>query len=128
MAVADNNTQSMREICDEDRPHIQRILLLLLDFNDRVGNAAPEPANSLRRAIACADHRHVRFFVEPITDDDGADFVYKVLGEYTQYPDMVTTSWVHEDGIRSERDLYPAGHPVHSITCLTDLYERAIRN
>jgi len=56
-------------------------------------------------------------------------FIYYVVAELHGPGGRVSTSWVHEDGIRAERDEYAhrKSHPVHTILCLTDLYEENSR-
>ena len=54
-----------------------------------------------------------------------SDCVYAIVCEYRSSAAIIITSWVHEDGIRSERKTATADHPVHRIICISDLFEGA---
>lgn len=75
---------------------------------------------------------------------DKLSLVVKYIGQYdyqisawvedeTLPLELRQQSWIHCDGIKEERDKYSDGvgersHPVFSINCLTDIYNREVSN
>jgi hypothetical protein len=78
----------------------------------------------VRKAISVADPEEVRVFIRHL-----GDFDYLVAAQLRTHTSRVMTSWVHQDGIRIERDAVRKRkhHPAHRILCLTDLYEQNSR-
>ncbi|MBL8019724.1 MAG: hypothetical protein JNM27_08680 [Leptospirales bacterium] len=98
-----------------------RILRLLVEFDERTGRhlkyGDPE-THYVRRSICIADPSRTRILIP-----DLGNFVYSVVCETRTASALAVIAYVHEDGIRIERDRYEPDHPTHSITCLTDLFE-----
>jgi len=105
------------------RDEFQKIVKLLVDFDETTGRyrryGDPE-AHYMRRSISVADPETLRVFLQ-----DLGGFIYYVVVELKTEGGAVSTSWIHEDGIRAERDEFSEeeNHPVHSIVCMTDLYK-----
>jgi hypothetical protein len=110
-----------KEIVDSKK-EFQEMLRLLLHFDERSGRyreySEPE-LHFMRKSAAVADPGRLRIYLR----DLGAR-VYYVVVELQLGGGRMATAYVHEDGIsleRAERRDDPA-HPVHQVTCLTDLY------
>lgn len=100
-----------------------KIVQLLVDFDEKTGRYArykDTETHYMRRAIASADPEKVRIFLREL-----GGFVYSIVAEVQSAGGLVATAWVHEDGIRQEREGAEKKHPVHHIVCVTDLYESA---
>lgn len=112
---------SWREIPPEKASGMRKILTLLVDFDERTGRYLryrdPE-AHFARRSLSVAEG--AKFYLCHL-----GDYVYLIVGHTSGQGIAVTTSWVHEDGIRQERETSNAQHPVHGITCVTDLWDEA---
>lgn len=114
-----------RKLSKEDVPEMQRIVGLLVDFDERTGrHQRYEETHThwFRKAAAKARTGDVEFFARPLAPET---FVYSVVAVIVGDSASGSTKWIHEDGIRMERDSNDIGHPVHKIVCLTDLYDRA---
>lgn len=105
------------------REEFQAIVRLLTEFDERTGRfrrfGDPE-THYMRRALCVCDCEQLRVFFRAL-----GGYVYRVAVELRGRCGSVATGWVHEDGIRGERETFAheSGHPVHGIVCLTDLYE-----
>lgn len=103
------------------KEEFQRILKLLVDFDEKTGRhiryTDPE-THWARHAISSADPSRVRVLMKRISD-----CVYAIVCECRSSSAIIITSWVHEDGIRSERKTATTDHPVHKIICISDLFE-----
>ena len=105
------------------REEFREILTLLTEFDEKTGRYRrfdhPE-THFMRKALSLADPEALRIFLRPL-----GGFVYHVAAEYSSPAGQVITSWVHEDGIRAEREEFRDrhDHPVHKIRCLTDFIE-----
>lgn len=112
-----------KELGEARKNDLLTILRLLVEFDERSGRAAAssEPElHWLRKAMACALDAEVRFFLKPV-----GGFVFYVVAELSASGGRAATSWVHEDGVQAEREIWAGRqHPVHGILCLTDLYAR----
>jgi hypothetical protein len=112
-----------REVVDRKQDFL-RILKLLVDFDEKTGLAhkypAPE-AHYIRHAIAVANPETTRIFLRRLKS-----FVYVVVAEHVSTAGMLVCTYVHEDGIRRERETAAQDHPVHKIVCLTDLFETSL--
>lgn len=109
----------------EEKGSFQSILRLLTDFDEQTGRYrrfGDPQTHFMRRALAVAEPEQLRIFLKRI-----GLYVYHVVVECIGPGGAVSTGWVHEDGIRAEREELSdqSAHPVHGILCLTDLYERA---
>ncbi|ATN94939.1 hypothetical protein [Leptospira phage LE3] len=67
-------------------------------------------------------------FREKITEDQvNTKVQIEKLGPYefkiTAQNGEQTESWIHLDGVQEEKTKFPKDHPVHSIVCMTDIYE-----
>ena len=100
------------------------IVRMLLKYDEQTGRASRlEPhLHLLRKAVSQAPQSEVRVFLR-----DLGGWVYHVVVEWRCPIVQMTTTWVHEDGIRREREelFENTEHPVHGIVCVTDLFERA---
>ena len=111
-----------RELTDK-KEEFQKIVKLLVDFDESTGRyrryGDPE-SHYMRRSISVSDPDHLRIFIQ-----DLGGFVYYIVVELRTAGGQVSSSWIHEDGIRAERDEFQhmEDHPVHEIVCMTDLYE-----
>lgn len=98
----------------------QRILQLLVEYDERTGRSkrCAEPhLHLMRKAIALAPTEEVRIYACAL-----GGFVYSLAAELQSACGRLATAWIHEDGIRLEREQFSdPSHPVHSIVCLTDL-------
>lgn len=75
-------------------------------------------AHFMRKAVAVVNPKNLRVFIS-----DLGGFVYHIVAVISG-SGFLSTGWIHEDGIRTEREMFPdLSHPVHSITCVSDLYE-----
>lgn len=115
------------EIRREDVAGLQKIVALLTSFDEKTGRYTPynDPETHYARvALAKVTEENARFFIK-----DLGGFVYSVIGVIEGKSCILATAWVHEDGIRQERETYSEdkGHPVHSIECMTDFCERSAK-
>ena len=105
------------------KEEFQGIVRLLTEFDERTGRfrrfGDPE-THYMRRALCVCDCDLMRVFFRAL-----GGYVYQVAVELRSRSGSVATGWIHEDGIRAEREAFGAEprHPVHGIVCLTDLYE-----
>lgn len=116
------------EITRDDVAGFQKIVALLTSFDERTGRHLrynDQETHFARVALAKCREENVRFFIR-----DLGGYVYSVIGHIESNGTVLSTGWVHEDGIRQEREEYSADkdHPVHSIECLTDFFERATKH
>jgi len=121
--IESSDTQ-WREL-ESNKDEFLRILRLLVEFDERTGHhlRRDDPAQHwLRKGISLAESSSIRILLRNLNN-----FVYSVLIEMKTASSFVTTGWVHEDGIRAERDQKnnDRSHPVHSIVCVTDLFEKS---
>lgn len=113
-------------ISPDDRDNFSRIVKLLVEFDERTGRYLkykdPE-THFMRKTVAIAAPEFVRFHVRHI-----GGFVYAVVASVDSPGGRVATAWVHEDGIKQERGQHVTEpeHPVHSIECVSDLFDRAV--
>jgi len=106
----------------DGQAEMQKIIHLLVDFDERTGRFKrfeDQSSHWMRKAVSVCNPKDLRIFAKRT-----AEWVYLVSVHALTNAGSVRTSWVHEDGIRMERDSAPADHPVHTIVCLTDLVER----
>lgn len=118
-------TLQFAEISKADVAGFQKILALLTSFDEKTGRHIrfnDQESHFARVALAKVSEENVRFFIK-----DLGGFIYSVIGYIEGRSCTLATVWVHEDGIRQERDEHSEvkNHPVHSIECLTDLYGRS---
>lgn len=104
------------------KSEFQDIVRLLCEFDERTGRFrrfADPQTHYMRKAVASCDPQLLRIFLREL-----GGFVYHVAVELRCESGSVATSWIHEDGIRAERDTFAGQgeHPVHNITCMTDLF------
>lgn len=119
MKTKDISIAGWRELTDR-KDEFSKIIRLLVEFDEKTGRYLkyndPE-THFMRRAIAVADSSRLRVFLR-----DLGGFVYSVVCELRSPAGVTATAWIHEDGIRNEREGAEENHPVHSIICVTDLY------
>ena len=107
----------------ERKDEFQGIVRLLVEFDEKTGRYrkyGDQETHYMRKAISVAEPESLRIFLKHL-----GGFVYYVVAQLISESGHVSTSWVHEDGIRGERDEFKeiSTHPVHTILCMTDLYE-----
>ncbi len=112
-----------KELCNQKQEFI-KITALLTDYDERTGRYRKYGEKSdhfMRKAVSIACPDSIRVFFR-----DLGGYMYTVAVELSTGAGVVITNWVHEDGIRLERDELADSpdHPVHSIICITDLYEK----
>ena len=95
---------------------------MLVEFDERTGRHEYAPLKEchyMRKAIALGEAEHLRVLACAFPS-----FLYYVAAELKNCQGRVTTCWVHEDGIESERAQKrdEKDHPVHGITCMSDLF------
>ena len=99
---------------------MQSIVRLLTDFDERTGRYTrynnPE-THYMRVSLSRCAPENVTFYIK-----DLGGYVYSVIGFISSEAGTLATAWVHEDGIRKERDDADSNHPVHNIKCVTDLF------
>lgn len=111
-----------KEIVDR-KDEFQQMLKLLLAFDEHSGRCRDyrEPElHYMRRAVAVADPSLLRIYLREL-----GRCVYYIVTELHSGGGRLATAYVHEDGIRQEREQFgdEPEHPVHGIVCLSDLYE-----
>lgn len=97
----------------------QKIVALLANFDEKTGRHLryrDPQTHYARKAVAVAPPASLRIYAQ-----DLGGYAYNIIAEIISDGAYVVTAWVHEDGVRQERESAPADHPVHSIECLTDL-------
>ncbi|MCR9143938.1 MAG: hypothetical protein NXI24_16955 [bacterium] len=120
-SLFETETTVWKEIVDRKK-EFQEMLRLLLHFDERSGRfreySEPE-LHFMRKSAAVADAGGLRVYLR----DLGARIYYVVL-EVQLGGGRLSTAYVHEDGISLERAnrCEEPEHPVHHVTCLTDLY------
>ncbi|MCE9598384.1 MAG: hypothetical protein K8S54_10490 [Spirochaetia bacterium] len=100
-----------------------RILQLLVEFDERTGRHLKYEdgeTHYLRRAVCTADPSRTRILIR-----DLGSYMYSVVCETRNTSALAVIAYIHEDGIRVERDKCDPDHPTQSITCVTDLFEKA---
>jgi hypothetical protein len=118
----EKNQYEWREIISEKREFCG-IVKLLVDFDEKTERfrryAHPE-THYMRKAVGVADPAFIRIFIR-----DCGGYVYHIVSEINTDAGFMSTFWIHEDGIRAEREILKdqLDHPVHSIVCVSDLYE-----
>lgn len=105
------------------REEFTKIVKLLVAFDQNTGRYARyenESSHWLRKAVSVAEPDALRVILKHL-----GGFVYSVVTEQRTESGFCVTCWVHEDGIRSEREdkMSEPRHPVHSIVCVSDLYQ-----
>ena len=122
MSKTRKNTRQWTELTEE-KENFQRILRLLIledEEKERPVKTGDWQNHYMRKAIAWGDAEGLRVFIRAL-----GGFIYYVVAELHTTAGFVSSGWVHEDGIKAQRELrekYPY-HPVHVITCMTDIYE-----
>ncbi|MDH5655716.1 MAG: hypothetical protein OEZ34_07405 [Spirochaetia bacterium] len=118
----DSKKYQWRELCKK-KDEFQKIVKLLVDFDESTGRyrryGDPE-SHFMRRSISVSDPELLRIFIQSL-----GGFIYYIVVELRAQGGQLSSSWIHEDGIRAERDEFKKqeDHPVHSIVCMTDLFE-----
>jgi len=100
-----------------------KIVKLLVGFDETTGRYAKydnQSSHWLRKAVSVAEPEALRVLLKHL-----GGFVYSVVTEQRTESGFCVTCWVLEDGIRSEREdkRSEPRHPVHSIVCVSDLYQ-----
>jgi hypothetical protein len=117
-----------RTIMEEaDKVEFQKIVKLMIDFDERTGRHTryPDPeVHYMRKAVSVARPESLTIKLERAEHEEGWVYFVEVILDNSSVNSLITR-WIHEDGIRAERETLGEGHPVHNITCLTDLYDRA---
>lgn len=104
------------------KEEMQKIILLLVEFDERTGRfkryGDPE-SHWMRKAAATCSPDHLKIYIR-----DMGSWVYHVVVRVNAAGGDLETSWIHEDGIRAERESLGQEHPVQKIVCLTDIIEK----
>jgi hypothetical protein len=110
--------------CKGEFQNILRMLILFDEQSGRYREYGEPELHYMRKAISIADPDLLRIYLR----DLGA-YVYYVVVELSIGGGRLATAYVHEDGIRLEREQRTdeSGHPVHGIVCLSDLFEADAR-
>lgn len=99
----------------------QEMMRLLVDYDERTGRFHRYDGaelHYLRKTAALAPPDKLRVYLRQVQP-----FVYAVVVELATDGARVATAWIHEDGIRAEREVWTdPEHPVHRIVCMTDLF------
>lgn len=120
--VTETKGDSWRELVSRKEEFL-KIVQLLVDFDEKTGRYTryrDQETHFMRRAVACADQERVRIFLKHL-----GGYVYSIVAEVSSPGGVVATAWVHEDGIKQEREGADSLHPVHNIVCVSDLFEKA---
>lgn len=101
-----------------------KIVSLLTEYDEKTGRFRKYGERSdhfMRKAVSIAAEDSIRVFLR-----SRGGYMYDVAVELHTGAGAVITNWIHEDGIRLERDewRHDPDHPVHSIVCITDLFEK----
>lgn len=123
MSVSAMTDSTLKEIV-RAKSDFQEIVRMLVEFDEksgRFGKGNFPDGHYLRKAAGIADLDDVRFFAR-----DLGGYVFYVVVELKTHSSFCVTSWIHEDGIRVEREEYAndKAHPVHGIVCLSDIFEK----
>jgi len=111
-----------REIL-ERKEEFQKILQLLVDFDERTGRYLRYVDNEthwMRKAIAASSPENIRVLLR-----HQGGYIYTIVAQIQTDSGIVASAYVHEDGIMIEREQNPDEHPVKRIVCMTDLFERS---
>lgn len=116
----------------KNKQQLRKIIELLVRFDEKTERHMryenPE-LHYMRKVIIAANQDNVTYNVKPLNEHlDGASAYLLEVSYVMKTGDCehaLHTSWIHEDGIFMERQTAPEGHPVHSIVCLTDLYNES---
>lgn len=114
-----------RELRDS-RELFQDILSVIVEYTEATNQqhrSVAAAGHYMRKAVVFADPEHIRIFLRTLPDHD--TMFYVIADVSLPSGNQLTASWLHEDSLTNDRALYredPA-HRVHSITCLTDLYD-----
>lgn len=100
----------------------QSIIGLLTNFDSKTGRwrkySNPE-THFMRRAISLANPDDLIVLIKKIDT-----YTYRIVVRYVSDHATLSIAWTLEDGIAHERSEYAdLNHPVHGITCLTDIYD-----
>jgi hypothetical protein len=103
------------------KTEFQEMMRLLVDYDERTGRFHRYDGaelHYLRKTAALAPPDKLRVYLRQVEP-----FVYAVVVELATDGARVATAWIHEDGIRAEREVWTdPDHPVHGIVCMTDLF------
>lgn len=117
--------ENWKQIHPDNNEDIQKIILLLVEFVERTGqhkNYHDIDAHYARFGVALANPQNIKVYIKHL-----GGYVYVIIGEVKSNSTRITTAWVHEDGIQQERiEHKDIEHPVHTIVCVTDLYQKCI--
>ncbi len=107
-----------------DKDEMQKIIHLLVSFDEKTGrlqNFTGQDGHYMRKSLSVAHLADIRIFLR-----NPGGYVYSVIGEISSSAGFLVTNWIHEDGIRVEREdmKNDPEHPVHTIICVTDIYEK----
>ncbi|MCB1172041.1 MAG: hypothetical protein KDK39_00675 [Leptospiraceae bacterium] len=126
-------TQNLRKairswrILNDRTADFRKIVAILTEYDEKRGRVQhyqnPE-LHCLRKAVTQAVDQDLTVCLR-----ERPGYIYEVVVRYANPQGYFVTHWIHEDGIQSERELFAQDneHPVHQITCLSDLYQEAAR-
>lgn len=104
------------------KEELQKIIMLLVEFDERTGRFkryGDQESHWMRKAAGVCSPDELRVFVR-----DLGSWLYQVTVRIRSGSGHLQTTWLHEDGIRAERETLGVEHPVQTIVCLTDLFQK----
>lgn len=104
----------------------QDILKILNRFYEQLPDEEPNPTRQFREKILNADPENLRIFFKKF-----GLYEFIVAAEIKEKEGIQSDSWIHIDGIAQERaelsKIGLTGHPIFSITCISDLFNSACK-
>lgn len=106
---------------NEDFQGIARLMVEFDEATGRVRRMENQVLHHLRKAASVCDPEDLDVYIR-----DRGGFEFEIVCSIDLKDGVCATRWIHEDGIKMEREEFreDPGHPVHSIVCMSDLYER----
>lgn len=106
-----------------DLESFQEILRLLVRYDEQTGRLEKNPeleTHYMRRAVCHARAEDLTVLLGRLEEG-----LYYVAVRVDARGGLLRTAWLHEDDIFLERKVAEAGHPVHGMVCMTDLFLEA---
>ncbi len=99
----------------------QHILRLLIKHEQEFEKENLSWLFYIRKAVSLCDPQVLWVFMHSL-----GGYLFHVVVQIEVSGLRLATSWLHEDGIQSERDARTnqKDHPIHHILCLSDLYAK----
>jgi len=119
-------SNAWRRLLSNAHQEFQNILSIILEFDEKTGKDTEYLDSDrylIRKALTRAEPETLNIYVQL---QPGETYTYHVVCESKGIGYYIATSWIHEDGIRYERDRCDEDHPVFNLVCLSDLYKDSI--